>query len=77
MPLIKWLLAFPHYVILVILSVISIFALIVAWVAILATGRYPKGLFGFVVGVMRWNNRVNAYTLMLATDRYPPFSLGE
>lgn len=77
MPLIKWLLATPHYVILSVLMVVSVIASVVAWVAILATGRYPEGIFNFVVGVMRWNNRVNAYVLMQATDRYPPFRLGE
>ena len=77
MPLIKWLLATPHYVVLSILFIISVIASVVAWVAILTTGRYPVGIFDFVVGVMRWNNRVNAYVLMQATDRYPPFRLGE
>ena len=77
MPLIKWLLATPHYVILIVLFVISVIASVAAWVAILTTGRYPEGMFNFVVGVMRWNNRVNAYVLMQATDRYPPFRLGE
>ena len=77
MPLIKWLLATPHYVILVLLLAISVLASVVAWVAILTTGRYPRGIFDFIVGVMRWNSRLNAYVLMMATDRYPPFRLGE
>ena len=77
MPLVKWILATPHYFVLSVLFVISLIASVVAWVAILTTGRYPKGIFDFVVSVMRWNNRVNAYVLMQATDRYPPFRLGE
>jgi hypothetical protein len=48
---------------------------VVAWFAILFTGRYPRGIFDFVQGVIRWNNRVIAYALVLVTDRYPPFSL--
>ena len=77
MPLVKWLLATPHYVILIVLLVVSIIASFVAWLAILTTGNYPKAIFDFVVGVMRWNSRLNAYVFMLATDRYPPFRLGE
>ena len=53
-----------------------IVVVIVAWFAILFTGRYPRGIFDFVVGVMRWELRVVAYTFLLTTDRYPPFSLG-
>ena len=75
LPIIKWLLAIPHYVALVLLIVAALFATIFAWFAILFTGRYPKGLFDFVVGVMRWGVRVNAYSFMLITDKYPPFSL--
>ena len=75
LPLVKWLLAFPHYVILALLAVVSVFAVIFAWFAILFTGNYPKGLFAFVVGTMRWANRVLAYAFLLVTDRYPPFSL--
>lgn len=76
LPLVKWLLALPHYVILVVLAVAAFFAIIVAWVAILITGRYPRGLFDFVVGVLRWSLRVQAYAFLLITDRYPPFRLG-
>ncbi len=75
LPLVKWFLAIPHYVALVFLLIAAGFATIVAWFAILFTGRYPKGLFDFVVGVARWATRVNAYVLLLTTDKYPPFSL--
>jgi hypothetical protein len=76
LPLIKWLLAFPHYVALLILGLAAILAVIVAWLAILFTGgRYPRGLFDFVEGVMRWHNRVMGYAFILVTDRYPPFRL--
>jgi hypothetical protein len=74
-PLIKWLLAIPHYFVLFFLSIASFFVLIIAWFAILVTGRYPKGLFNFNVGVSRWWLRVRAYAFLLVTDRYPPFSL--
>jgi hypothetical protein len=74
-PLFKWLLAIPHYIILAFLAVGAFFAVIFAWFAILFTGKYPKGLFDFVVGVGRWNLRVAAYAFLLVTDRYPPFSL--
>jgi hypothetical protein len=75
LPLVKWLLAIPHYVILVFLSLAAIVCVIVAWFAILFTGRYPRGLFDFVEGVFRWWNRVIAYAFVLVTDAYPPFSL--
>ena len=75
MPLFKWLLAIPHYIVLVFLVIAAFFAVIIAWFAILVTGRYPRGLFDFVVGVGRWCLRVNAYAFLLVTDRYPPFSL--
>lgn len=75
MPLVKWFLAIPHYVVLAVLIVGVMFATIFAWFAILFTGRYPKGLFDYVVGVGRWGLRVNAYVCLLVTDKYPPFSL--
>ena len=75
LPLVKWLLAIPHYIVLVVLFLVVIFAVVIAWFAILLTGRYPRGLFDFVVGVGRWSLRVQAYAFLLVTDRYPPFSL--
>src|SRR6476620_8774319 len=75
LPLVKWLLAIPHFVVLIFLSVGAFFAVAVAWFAILFTGRFPRGLFDFVVGVGRWWLRVEAYAFLLVTDRYPPFSL--
>ncbi len=71
----KWILAIPHYIILVFLGIALIVAVIIAWFAILFTSRYPAGLFGFVVGVMRWEMRVIAYAFVLVSDRYPPFRL--
>jgi len=76
LPLIKWFLAIPHYVVLFFLCLGAVFAVIAAWFAILFTGRYPRGLFNYVVGVMRWSDRVSAYAFVLATDEYPPFRLG-
>ena len=75
MPLVKWLLAIPHYIVLGLLAIAAFFAVVIAWFAILATGQYPRGLFDFVVGVGRWCLRVDAYAFLLVTDRYPPFSL--
>ena len=75
LPLIKWFLAIPHYVVLAFLAAAAIFVTIFAWFAILFTGRYPRSLFDFVVGVGRWGARVNAYAFLLVTDKYPPFSL--
>jgi hypothetical protein len=75
LPLVKWLLAIPHYVVLFFLEIAAFFVAIVAWFAILFTGRYPRGLFQFVEGVIRWHNRVIAYALLLVTDQYPPFRL--
>jgi hypothetical protein len=75
MPLFKWLLAIPHYLVLAFLAIGAFFAVVIAWVAILVTGQYPRSLFDFVVGVGRWGLRVNAYAFLLVTDRYPPFSL--
>ena len=75
LPLIKWLLAIPHYIVLFFLSIGALFAAIFAWFAILFTGRYPRPLFDYIEGVLRWYNRVGAYAFLLITDRYPPFSL--
>lgn len=75
MPLVKWLLAIPHYIVLVFLGIAAFFAAIFAWFAILVTGQYPRALFDFMVGVGRWGLRVDAYAFLLVTDRYPPFSL--
>jgi hypothetical protein len=75
LPLVKWLLAIPHYVVLLFLWIGAILAIVIAWFAILITGRYPKPLFDYVVGVGRWTLRVSAYAFLLVTDRYPPFSL--
>ena len=75
MPLVKWLLAIPHYIVLAFLYIGVFFALIGAWFAILFTGRYPRGIFTFVEGVFRWQNRVYGYAFALVTDRYPPFQL--
>jgi hypothetical protein len=75
LPLVKWLLAIPHFIVLFVLSIAAFFAVVIAWFAILFTGRYPRGLFDFVVGVGRWWLRVEAYAILLVTDRYPPFAL--
>ena len=75
LPVVKWLLAIPHYVVLFFLDIAAVLVVIVAWFAILFTGRYPSGIFRFVEGVMRWHNRVIGYALVLVTDRYPPFRL--
>ena len=75
LPLFKWLLAFPHYVALVVLTVLAFLAVVAAWFVVLLTGRYPRSLFNFVVGVGRWWLRMSAYAFLLVTDRYPPFSL--
>jgi len=77
LPLVKWFLAIPHYIVLWFLGIAALVVVIVAWFAILFTGRYPKDLFDFVVGVLRWCLRVEAYAFLLTTDRYPPFRLGE
>ena len=77
LPLVKWLLAIPHYIVLLFLYLALIVLVIGAWFAILFTGRYPRGIFDFVEGVIRWHNRVVGYALILVTDRYPPFSLGQ
>ena len=75
LPLVKLLLAMPSWIVLFFLEIGAFFAVIVAWFAVLFTGRYPRAIFDYLVGVGRWNNRVMAYALMLATDEYPPFQL--
>ncbi len=75
LPLVKWFLAIPHYIVLFFLAVGALLAVVIAWIAILITGRYPRSLFDYVVGVGRWGLRVQAYAFLLITDRYPPFSL--
>ena len=77
LPLFKWLLAIPHYIVLAILGIASVVVVILAWIAILVTGRYPVWMFNFIVGVFRWGLRVTAYAFLLTTDRYPPFRLSE
>ena len=73
--LIKWLLAIPHFIVLLFLSIASFVVWFIAWWAILFTARYPRGMFNFNVGVSRWWWRVSFYCGVLGTDRYPPFSL--
>ncbi len=75
LPIVKWLLAIPHIIVLAVLGALAIVAAIIAWFAILFTGRYPRALFDYMVGVGRWALRVDAYAFLLVTDRYPPFSL--
>ncbi len=75
LPLVKWLLAIPHYILLVFLWIAAVVSVVIAWFAILFTGRYPRGLFDFVLGVFRWTNRVVGYAFILVTDEYPPFRL--
>lgn len=75
LPLVKWFLAVPHYVVLLFLYVAAVVVVVIAWFAILFTGRYPRGLFDFVEGVIRWHNRVVGYAFILVTDHYPPFRL--
>jgi Domain of unknown function (DUF4389) len=75
LPLVKWLLAIPHYIVLIFLYLASIVVTVIAWFAILFTGRYPRGMFEFVEGVLRWHNRVVGYAFILVTDQYPPFRL--
>ncbi len=77
LPLVKWLLAIPHYIVLFFLDIAALVVVIVAWFAILSTGRYPRGMFDFVESVIRWHNRVIAYAWLLVTDHYPPFRLAQ
>lgn len=74
LPFVKWLLAIPHYLCLFVLIPCAMVAAILSWVAILFTGRYPRIFFDFIVGVMQWALRVACYTLLLTTDKYPPFT---
>ncbi len=76
MPLVKWLLAVPHYIVLAVLSIVAVVVVVITWFAILFTGRYPQDLFDFMVGVLRYGSRVAVYAFLLTTDRYPPFRLG-
>jgi hypothetical protein len=75
LPLVKWFLAIPHYVVLFFLGIGAVMAVIAAWFVIVFTGRYPQGLFRYIVGVLRWSNRVTSYAFLLVTDQYPPFRL--
>jgi hypothetical protein len=75
LPLVKWILAFPHVIVLIVLDIAAFIMAIVAWFAILFTGRYPRSVFDFEEGVLRWHNRVIGYAVTLVTDRYPPFRL--
>ena len=75
LPLVKWFLAIPHYIVLFFLWIGAVVCIVIAWFAILFTGRYPQGLFDYVVGVQRWSLRVSAYAFLLVTDKYPPFNL--
>ena len=76
LPIVKWFLAIPHYIVLFFLGIGAILAVIFAWFVILFTGRYPREVFDYIEGVIRWQNRVLGYALVLVTDRYPPFRLG-
>jgi hypothetical protein len=77
MPIVKWLLAIPHYIVLFFLAIAAFVCIWIAWFAILFTGRYPRGLFDFVEGVFRWGGRASSpYAFVLVTDEYPPFSPG-
>ena len=75
LPLVKWFLAIPHYIVLFFLYIGVLVVVIVAWFAILFTGRYPRALFDYVEGVIRWHDRVVGYAFILVTDAYPPFRL--
>ena len=75
MPLVKWMLAIPHYVVLFVLLIIAAILFVLGWFVILLTGTFPRGFHNFIVGVNRWSLRVTAYAFLLTTDEYPPFSL--
>lgn len=74
LPLVKWFLAIPHYILLIFIDLFAVIVVLIAWFSILFTGNYPKSLFNFIEGVMRWNIRVTSYAFLLTTDKYPPFS---
>jgi len=74
---VKWIMAIPHYIVLLFLYIAASVAVIIAWFAILFTGSYPKSLFDFVLSVFRWSLRVSVYAFLLTTDRYPPFSFSD
>ncbi len=76
MPIFKWILAIPHYIVLAVLGIVTLVVAVIAWFSILIVGRYPRGLFEFTLGVLRWGERVTAYAFLMTTDRYPPFRLG-
>jgi len=75
LPLVKWFLAIPHYIVLAILAILGFIAVILGWIMVVITAQYPRALFDFIVGVIRYGARVQAYAFMLTTDRYPPFRL--
>jgi hypothetical protein len=77
MPLFKWILVIPHLIVLLLIFIAVVVCSVFAWFAILFTGQYPKRIFDFVEGFLRWSLRVNAYVFLLTTDEYPPFRLGE
>lgn len=77
LPLVKWFFAIPHFIVLLFLLIAAMVCVVIAWFAILFSGHYPSSLFDFVVGVFRWSLRVEAYALLLTTDRYPPFALSQ
>jgi Domain of unknown function (DUF4389) len=75
LPVVKWLLAIPHYIVLFFLDIAGLVVVVIAWFAILFTGRYPRGMYDFIAGLFRWHNRVIGYAFILVTDEYPPFRL--
>jgi Domain of unknown function (DUF4389) len=75
LPVVKWLLALPHYIVLFFLDIAGVVVVVIAWFAILFTGRYPRGMHDFISGLFRWHNRVIGYAFILVTDEYPPFRL--
>ena len=77
LPLVKWFLAIPHYIVLSVLGAAGVVVVVLGWFAVLFTGTLPMWMFRFLEGMMRWGLRVTAYAFLLTTDRYPPFRLGE